>query len=526
MRRALAASFALLAVGWLSGCGGGPSISSLGGTPQPNALNGQYAFLLSGFDASFNPTTIAGSFKADGMGHITGGAVDVNESGVITSSGATPLAGTYTFDANGQGIIGTITLTNHLGSLQLLKFGFSLQTSGLFGDIMDVSTNNFFVAGTVQQQVPSAFPFSTLAGDYALALNGINGGLPTSAIGRFTLQTNGVAIGATFDRSISGVNTAGPTIGTSASVAFAAAPDPNGRGTLTVTINDTLASSGTKNFVYYAITANRFIAIQTDTTGSMVAEASRQSTPFSAATVSTTQAGAVFGMAGIDTVASNEISAVGQLQIIGSNTSTLGWDSNDNGGIGGQGTLANQPVVFDPTTGRGKITVASGTANGLADTLVFYLTAQGTGFIMDATSGMTNRAMAGTLTAQTATSFSTASDLSGLALVRAKGSAGGDAQAFVGAFGPNSSSTYAFLADERDRFSSGTALDGSFVNLTVATLNASTGRGTLLIPTVSGNATEAFYVIGPNQFVFIDISPVSAGPNLNGASPLFFASPQ
>ena len=37
-------------------------------------------------------------------------------------------------------------------------------------------------------------------------------------------------------------------------------------------------------------------------------------------------------------------------------------------------------------------------------------------------------------------------------------------------------------------------------------------------------ATEVFYVIGPNQMVFIDVSPVSSG-NLNGASPLFFVNP-
>ena len=133
--------------------------------------------------------------------------------------------------------------------------------------------------------------------------------------------------------------------------------------------------------------------------------------------------------------------------------------------------------------------------------------------------------MAGTLTAQTGAPFSTVTDLSGVAIVRSRGSSVNDADAFVGEFGPTSSSTYAFVVDQRFPGSSGiqTSTDASIPGITVATLNASTGRGTLLIPV--GNLTEtlAFYVIGPNQFAFIDISPVGSGEN--GASSLFFGDP-
>ena len=42
--------------------------------------------MIAGFDSNGNPVGIAGSLKADGLGHITAGEVDVNDNGVISSS--------------------------------------------------------------------------------------------------------------------------------------------------------------------------------------------------------------------------------------------------------------------------------------------------------------------------------------------------------------------------------------------------------------------------------------------------------
>ena len=51
--------------------------------------------------------------------------------------------------------------------------------------------------------------------------------------------------------------------------------------------------------------------------------------------------------------------------------------------------------------------------------------------------------------------------------------------------------------------------------------DAATGRGTM---TVTGADTLTFYVVGPNQFLFIDTTPV--GEQANGPSPLYFVSPR
>ncbi len=526
MRRTLLVSITLIAVGLMAGCGG--SGSSLGSMPpQPNALNGQYAFVLDGFDSTGNPMGMAGSFKADGLGHISAGEVDENDSG--TQSSSTSLAGTYSFDANQLGALVTVSLTNSVGTLSHpLAFGIALQSSGAFGNIMSEDANNFIAAGTIQLQNSSVFSLASLAGDYIVTLNGRNAAVPTSALGRFTLGAGGASTNVLFDRSIAGVNTAAAT---SAAVALGSSgPDSSGRGTLTLTINDALVpASGTQNFAYYAITANRFVAVENDTTGTMIADASRQTTlsSFTATTVNT--AGSVFGVAGVD-ASSNEISAVGQLQITGPNAGTLSIDSNDDGTIVSVPALPIQTVVFDPTTGRGTIAETGGFSDGIFDSAVFYLTASGTGFILDAEPGTSNRAMAGTLSAQSGSPFAL-SAISGQMILRARGSTVNDAETLVGTFAPTiTSGIYDFAFDERfPPASTNTFLDQDLAaGVAAQILVPATGRGTLSIPatTPAGaptTATEVFYVIGANQMVFIDASPVSSG--INGPNPLYFVNP-
>ena len=455
MRHALLASLSLFVIALISSCGSSSGGNGGGGNPQPNALNGQYAFVLDGFDSTGNPMGMAGSFKADGLGHISAGAVDVNDNGVVSSS--TSLTGAYTFDANGLGALVTVSLGTTVGSItHPLGFGIALQSNGAFGDIMDLDTNNFVLGGTIQQQNSSVFTLASLAGDYTVTLNGGNAIVPTSALGRFTLSAAGTGSNVLFDRSIAGVGSAAAS---SAAVTFSTAPDTNGRGTLTVTITDALVpASGTKNFAYYAITANRFVAVETDANGTMIVNGSRQSLPFTSATVNTT--GSVFGVAGVDTTASNnnEISAVGQLTVSGSNSANLLFDSNDNGGIFGPTTLSG-PVVFDMTTGRGTVAISNGFSNGLFDTAVFYLTAAGTGSVLDGTPGAGNRAMAGPLTAQSGSPF-TLSTISSQMIIRARGSSTGDAQALVGTIAPTTTSgIYDFDIDQR--FPSGSSITTS-----------------------------------------------------------------
>jgi hypothetical protein len=302
----------------------------------------------------------------------------------------------------------------------------------------------------------------------------------------------------------------------------AAGPDTNGRGALTLAITDTFGAT-TQTFAYYAITATRFVAVETDATGTMTADFAGQ--PSIPATPATT--GAIFGMAGVDTSVSNEITAVGQLQMtgVGATAATLNLDSNDDGAVHSGISLAGQDVAtYDSTTGRGTLIVAAGTTNGLANTLVFYLTAPGAGFIMDATSGAANRAMAGPLMAQAGGQYFAATDLNaGLGIVRSRGSAPSNAFSLVGLFGLTSGqTTYQLVFDNRASFGANLFTQGpdaSLPGISGGNLDSNVGRGTLSFPGNGSTSTYAFYVIGPNQFYFIDITAA------DGPSTVFFVSP-
>jgi hypothetical protein len=240
-----------------------------------------------------------------------------------------------------------------------------------------------------------------------------------------------------------------------------------------------------------------------------------------------TTTGSVFGMAGVDTAAAinDEISAVGQLQMagVGATAGTLHWDANDAASDGSGPVFTGispgtnvEAVAYVATIGRGTVTVTNGTAQGLADALVFYLSGPGAGFILDATPGITNRAMAGPLTAQASGSFSAATDLNGLGIVRARASSVNDLFSLVGLLGPSTgASPYTVVFDVRQA-GAADATDQT-TGFTLGPIDPNVGRGTFTF--TGGTSSNAFYVIGPNQFVFIDITQSDA------ASPVFFVNP-
>src|SRR5258708_32286108 len=88
----------------------GPAPPQPAGTVSNASLKGQYAFLMSGTELCgglSTPFTRAGSFTADGNGHITGGLEDVNVcTGVFTLQFTNS---TYSITADGRG---TLSLTN------------------------------------------------------------------------------------------------------------------------------------------------------------------------------------------------------------------------------------------------------------------------------------------------------------------------------------------------------------------------------------------------------------------------------
>jgi hypothetical protein len=84
---------------------------------------------------------------------------------------------------------------------------------------------------------------------------------------------------------------------------------------------------------------------------------------------------------------------------------------------------------------------------------------------------------------------------------------------------------YAMILDDRLLFNSAilAQADQYVPGITLVSTIDATGRGTFTVPMAAGIDTNAFYVIGPNQFIYIDTSP--SGSPENGASPVFYVDP-
>jgi hypothetical protein len=462
--------------------------------------------MLSGADAVGNPMGIVGSIAADGLGHITGGSIVVNDNFAVSSNSAA-LTGTYSLDSSERG---TITLTNTVGSVaQPLAFAFTLRADGASGSLIGIGSNNFVITGTLQRQDTTTLSLAALAtGSSSFAFE-IDSDVPSrsSTIGRFTLSANGTSNSGLFDVSVAG--TGATTAGGSLSVTFAAAgPDANGRGSLSLSENGI-----TTNYIYFIINAGRFVLMQTDTNvpntlSTGVAET--QNLPFAAATVNTM--GSIFALTGFDSALANYVSTVGRVQVVSSNAATLLWDTDDDGTVFSQKSLIGAPVTFDGNTGRGSILSGGGSSSGLFDQAVFYLTSSGNGFLLDTSMGQLNRAFAGRLQSQSSGGTFNGTMLSGLTIERH--------------LGRNSAFTTDQTAEEAlfsDTFNSGnnslsgtgtgdfwTRAGSSGLNRTFSigegvSVDQNTGRGMLTFATPTSPANiNVFYVIGPDDYVLID----------------------
>ncbi len=119
-------------------------------------FSGNFSFLLRGFAVDGSPMAVAGVLSADGKGTITGGELDINIRGGITSA-PSPLAGTYSVALPAGGAVhGSILLTDvHLPG-QSMGLSFMLSSDGKRGKIIEVDGNDFRTVGTLQAQDATA----------------------------------------------------------------------------------------------------------------------------------------------------------------------------------------------------------------------------------------------------------------------------------------------------------------------------------------------------------------------------------
>lgn len=372
-------------------------------------FQGQYAFVLSGFDGSANtlPLTVGGVLTADGMGNVTG-EIDVNDNQTVSPT-PTTVAGTYTL---GPDLRGRITLTTALPAFSATpEFSFTLDSATNTGYLTAFDSANASppaVSGPMQLQTVAALT-ALPAGPFIMRLASDD---PNrfGLVSGFTVATGGVATG-TYDLADT-VGGGSDEVNVLLNGAFVT-PDPSGRGTFTIANTSGLSAT----FAYYVVSANKFYLLENNTntlsSTQFVGEARTQN--LSSLTATSPNGTGTFGLIGGDqeldenNVLFNFASVTaGSLNITGETTATVNYDFNDAGTITSStanGSVAGT-VAFDLTTGRGTITFTNGFSSGFIDSATFYLEANGTGVLLDTTqntNSTANEALVGDLTPQTAT---------------------------------------------------------------------------------------------------------------------------
>jgi hypothetical protein len=238
-------------------------------------LSGQYAFKVSGWDASGTFYGAAGSVTLDGAGNVTGGEEDFNDTTVGTASVADGVTGTYTVGADGQGtmvlnavINGTSTADTNVGVAGVQTLAFTVVNNNHF--LISEFDSAFTSGGVMDLQTASAFT-TGLTGNYAFTGYGFLNGAAISYGG--AIVSSGTSLSGPADSDETGLVASGTTSGA------VTAADANGRGT---------AAFGSLNVAYYTVGTEVAYFVETDptlvTVGAFYGQGSAPS--FSAASLS------------------------------------------------------------------------------------------------------------------------------------------------------------------------------------------------------------------------------------------------
>jgi hypothetical protein len=346
-------------------------------TANNSQLNGNYAFLVSGFEAQA-AFVAAGSFVADGHGNLANGIMDTNSPASLQTS--LGFNGQYLI---GSGNLGTMTFNITSGGAGTRSFALALMANGNaklieFDDVTGTGTR---ASGMLLKQNTTAFTDAAITGEYAFGFvgsdaqasrYGLAGEFQTDGAGHFK---NGVLDA---DDGISGPASSAAFTGSYSIPAVNAPAMPSGRGTATITV----AGQGTTNYSFYVVSATQLLVMEIDqvagqgspiVSGSILKQAGAGS--FGSSSLNGTS---VFETTALDTsgVSNVAVSQTGLFITDGSGDLSISSDLNTGGTL-------TQPVSniggYNVAT-NGRVTL---TNSGIGSSQpVVYLVNEGTGFII------------------------------------------------------------------------------------------------------------------------------------------------
>jgi uncharacterized repeat protein (TIGR01451 family) len=465
-----------------------------------SVLNGQYTFLMSGFNAS-GPLTEAVAFDADGQGHIGKlvGVADINSaSGApLTNTPIIAASSSYTLGTDNRGCLvittsaGTSTFRISLGTLVS-----SVATKGRF---VEFDSSGATGSGVLLKQTPSGF--ASVGGNYAFGASAsVANSTRFGIAGVFTLSSGTVAGSYDINNSSLVSNTLQANVDNAGST-YPASPltlpagstytmsTTTGRGTLTLGVGGGTVVHAS----LYAVSSSEILFMCTDAQnvgGQNGSPAFTGTMLLQSGTLALNGTG-VLQLTGADSDGTNPLPnvQVGVFSVTSPGNFSLSSDQNQAGTTTSQGGSG----TFTVNSSTGRTTLALG---GGAPPL-FYLVTANKGFVLgtdrDVTTGFFEPQTAVAITPPTTFSFGSVApaspsvaDTSGVVTLAAAGVESGTVDLNAG-----------------NAFDGGQAFTGTYSSFD------SNGRGTI----TGANGTAILYLISATKGVLMPDVPIPANTN-------------
>jgi hypothetical protein len=342
-----------------------------------HSLSGPYAFSYTGADAT-GFLSVAGSFVADGSGHILSGIEDVNSlvNGISTQLQISGTANTYVVGPDGRG---TATLNGATVEFVL--------TSNQHGALIRFNSNTTGSGALDQQNLNDLVTLpSVISGPFAFSASGMDAGfLPLSVAGKFSSDGAGNVPGTNtiVDQNDNGVVKAADTT-LHGAYSFDTTFPGSGRGLLTLASTAT----GQLQFAFYVIDHTHLYLVEIDHAAHLGGDAFAAPAGNSFTTASLVGANYAFVAGGNSS--KGAFAAGGVFASSGSGSITGGaLDTNNAGTVVSNASLGTCAYTVDGTTGRIdlKLFAGSGACPGTASSSVsefaVYQSAQGPALMVE-----------------------------------------------------------------------------------------------------------------------------------------------
>jgi len=359
---------------------------------RESTMSGSFAYLMKGFDAN-GAVAIAGSFRADGTGKITGGVEDINRAGTgpQTNLAIDPSGSSYTLGADARGCMAIATAAGQQTfRFSLAAFSNGAPTEGNIIEFDDQTGEGTRGSGIIRAQDASSFSNNKFASSYAFGLSGFGAtGEHVALAGTLTSNGKGNIVDGNFDRNDAGHLTANSS--KLAGTYDIPAASTTGRGMFNATLNGTPFT-----FAAYMVNSGEVILASVDqvsaTNQITSGEAFASAGPFSNATPAGSH---ILRETAMNRAGSNPgtRATIGVLTFDGKNAGGVtGTLFHDEAGVSGTTNILQGAATYSVDQNTGRITF---TAVG-TDPPVGYIVHSGSGvtaFLIGTDSGAADGAL-------------------------------------------------------------------------------------------------------------------------------------